>query len=80
MKKVGRTFKIKDDVVIRDTFTIAGHKESQGPLKGKFDMVIDDDLWREDSWEKCELKLQTTAVENLKNKNSLINENIDLLI
>lgn len=80
MKKVGRTFKIKDDVVIRDTFTIAGHKESQGPLKGKFDMVIDDDLWGEDSWEKCELKLQKTAVENLKNKNSLINENIDLLI
>ena len=43
-------------------------------------MVIEDDLWGEDSWEKCELKLQKTAVESLKNKNSLINENIDLLI
>jgi stage V sporulation protein AD len=80
MKKLGSTFKIKDNVVIRDTFTIVGPKEGQGPLKDKFDLVIEDDLWGEDSWEKCELKLQKTAVENLQSKNNLINENIDLLI
>ena len=80
MKKIGSTFKIKDNVVIRDTFTIVGPKEGQGPLKDKFDLVIDDDLWGEDSWEKCELKLQKTAVENLQNKNSLVSGNIDLLI
>jgi len=80
MKKTGKTYIIKDDVVIRDTYTIVGKKEGQGPLKDKFDMVIEDDLWGEDTWEKCELKMQKIAVENLKNKNSLINENIDLLI
>lgn len=80
MKKAGKTFIIKDGVIIRDTYTIVGNKEGQGPLKGKFDMVIEDDLWGEDSWEKSELKMQKTAVENLKNKNNLVNENIDLLI
>ncbi len=80
MKKTGKTFIIKDDVVIRDTYTIAGDKEGKGPLKGKFDMVLEDDLWGEDSWEKCELKMQKKAVEYLKSKNSLVNENIDLLI
>ena len=45
MKKTGKTFIIKDDVIIRDTYTIAGSKEGQGPLKGRFDMVLDDDLW-----------------------------------
>jgi len=80
MKKAGKTFIIKDGVIIRDTYTIEGNKEGQGPLKGKFDMVIEDDLWGEDSWEKSELKMQKTAVENLKNKNNLVNENIDLLI
>nr|MBP7223178.1 stage V sporulation protein AD [Sedimentibacter sp.] len=58
MKKTGKTFIIKDDVIIRDTYTIAGSKEGQGPLKGRFDMVLDDDLWEEDLWEKCELKMQ----------------------
>ncbi|NLJ57460.1 MAG: stage V sporulation protein AD [Tissierellia bacterium] len=80
MKKIGKTFKIGGDVVIRDVYTIAGPKEAEGPLKDKFDMVIDDDLWGEDSWEKCELKLQKTAAENLKNRNNLLNSNIDLLI
>jgi stage V sporulation protein AD len=80
MKKIGKTYKIGGDVVIRDVYTIVGPKEGEGPLKDKFDMVITDDLWGEDSWEKCELKLQKTAVENLLNRNSLIRDNIDLII
>ena len=80
MKKNGRTFNIEGSVIIKDIFTIAGPKEGEGPLKDKFDMTIDDDLWGEDSWEKSELKLQKTAAENLLSKNRLSSENIDLLI
>ena len=80
MKKIGKqTFNIKDDVVIRDTFTIVGSKEGEGPLKDNFDLIVDD-LWGEDSWEKSELKFQKSAIENLLNKNNLIKDNIDLLI
>jgi len=81
LKKIGRqTFKIKDDVVIRDTYTIAGSKEGEGPLRNNFDMVVQDDLWGENSFEKCELKFQFTAIENLLKKNNLNKSEIDLLI
>lgn len=81
MKKIGKqTYVIKGDVVIRDAYTIAGKKEGEGPLKDKFDMIVDDSLWGEDSWEKCELKFQQTAVENLMKKNKIDKNNIDLLI
>jgi len=80
LKKTGKqTYNIKDDVVIRDTFTIVGTKEGEGPLKDNFDLIVDD-LWGEDSWEKSEVKFQKTAVETLLNKNKLQKDNIDLLI
>lgn len=80
MKKIGKqTYNIKDDVVIRDTFTVVGSKEGEGPLKDKFDLIVDD-LWGEDSWEKSERKFQKTAVETLLNKNRLQKDEIDLLI
>ena len=31
---------------------IAGDMEGQGPIGTYFDMVIEDDTWGEDSWEK----------------------------
>jgi len=81
LKKIGKqTFNIKDDVFVRDTFTIAGKKEGEGPLGKEFDMIVDDDLWGEDSWEKCELKFQKEAVKHLMNKNNLNKSSIDLLI
>jgi stage V sporulation protein AD len=80
LKKIGKqTYNIKDDVVIRDTFTVVGSKEGKGPLKDKFDLIADD-LWGEDSWEKSERKFQKTAVETLLNKNRLQKNDIDLLI
>ncbi|MBP1927089.1 stage V sporulation protein AD [Sedimentibacter acidaminivorans] len=80
MKKIGKqTYNIKDDVVIRDTFTVVGTKEGEGPLKNNFDLIVDD-LWGEDSWEKSERKFQKTAIETLLNKNRLQKDDIDLLI
>ncbi len=80
MKKIGKqTYNIKDDVIIRDTFTVVGSKEGEGPLKDNFDLIVDD-LWGEDSWEKSERKFQKTAVETLLNKNRLQKDDIDLLI
>ena len=57
MKKVGKqTFNIKGDVFINDIFTIVGKKEGEGPLKDNFDLIVEDDLWGEDTWEKCDFK------------------------
>lgn len=80
MKKLGKqTFHMKDNVFIRDVYTIVGSKEGEGPLKNNFDMIIEDSLWGEDSWEKSELKFQKTAAEKLLNKNHMQSK-IDLLI
>lgn len=81
MKKIGnQTYKINSDVFIRDAFTIVGPKEGEGPLKGKFDIVVDDDLWGEESWEKTELKFQKVAAEKLIERNNLNKSDIDLMI
>jgi len=81
LKKIGKqTFNIKDNVFIRDAYTIVGSKEGEGPLKDKFDMIVEDDLWGEETWEKCELKFQKTAVENLMKQNKLDKNDVDLLI
>jgi stage V sporulation protein AD len=81
VKKIGKqTFYMQDDVFVRDTFTISGSKEGEGPLKNNFDMIVEDSYWGEDSWEKSELKFQKTAIEKLMKKNDLLNNDIDLLI
>ena len=81
MKKIGKqTYNIKGDVFIRDTYTIAGSKEGQGPLGDLYDLVVEDSMWGEDSWEKCEKKFQQTAVENLISKNNLNKNDIDMMI
>lgn len=81
MKKIGKqTYRIKDNVIIRDAYTIAGSKEGEGPLKDSFNMVVQDDLFGEDSFEKSERKFHLTAVENLLKKNNLSKNEIDLLI
>jgi stage V sporulation protein AD len=81
LKKVGKqTFNIKGDVFINDIFTIVGKKEGEGPLKDNFDLIVEDDLWGEDTWEKCELKFQKEAVKHLMDRNGLSKDGIDLLI
>lgn len=63
--------------VIFETASIAGVKESEGPLKDEFDLVLSDDKWGEDSWELAESKLQkevcSLAVQKAKLSLSDIN-------
>lgn len=81
MKKIGKqTFQMANDVIIKDTFSIVGPTEGEGPLKDYFDIILKDSLWGEDSWEKCEQKLQKKAIENLLNKNNIEPTDIDLLL
>lgn len=81
MKKIGKqTFLISSDVVIKDTFSIVGPKEGEGPLGNYFDLVLDDSSWGEKSWEKSEQKLQKKAVENLIKNNKIEPQEIDLIL
>ena len=63
LKRVGnQTVKLENPPSIISTASIVGPKEGEGPLKEYFDMILEDDLWGTESWEKCESKLQEETV------------------
>ena len=59
--------------------SIAGKKESQGPLAEQFDVVSQDTYFGEKTWEQGEKKLQQLALQTLLNKAGLENTDIDLV-
>lgn len=79
-KRLGKqTVILENPPSIISTATIVGPKEGDGPLKNYFDLVLVDDLWGEDSWEKAEAKFQQEAV-NLALKNAkMVPSQVDYL-
>lgn len=43
--------------------SIVGKKEGEGPLGGKFDLICEDPMFGEDSWEKAESTMQREAAQ-----------------
>ena len=69
------------NVYIKNTATIAGIYESNGPLKKYFDKTYTKDLYfGERSWEKAEIHLLREAIDTLINKEKLKKNDIDLII
>ena len=53
-KKIKRqTIKFKNPVYIISTSSTVGPKEGEGPLKDFFDLILEDSLYGEISWEKA---------------------------
>ena len=64
------------NVYIKDTATIAGIYEANGPLKKYFDKVYDKDFYYEEkSFEKAEIKLLKDSINLLLDKNSYLYKN-----
>jgi stage V sporulation protein AD len=69
------------NVYIKETSTIAGIYESNGPLKKYFDKSITKDLYfGEKSWEKAEIKLLKDSINLLLEKTKKQDQDIDLII
>lgn len=75
-----RTFEIKTPVYIKSGFTIVGPKEGDGNFGDCFDIVLDDDLWCEKSYEKCESKMHRDAISGAILKAGLQKEDIDIIL
>lgn len=57
-KRVGnQTIKLESPPCVISTASIVGPKEGNGPLKHTFDLVIEDEMWGEKTWEKAESKI-----------------------
>ena len=69
------------NVYIKETSTIAGIYESNGPLKKYFDKTYNKDFYFEEkSFEKAEIKLLKESIKILLTKTNLKEEDIDLII
>ena len=71
------TFTYKN-VYLKETSTVSGPYEKDGPLGNFFDKSYDDLYFSEDSWEKAEQKLVIDAVDILNKK--IKNQKIDLVL
>lgn len=69
------------NVYVKNTSTIAGIYESNGPLKKYFDKTYTKDLYfGEKSWEKAEIKLLKDSISLLLKKSKLKEKDVNLLI
>ena len=68
------------DVYIKETSTICGPYEKEGPLKKYFDKGYNDLYFGEKSFEKAEIKLVKESLSVLMKKANIKKENIDLVI
>ncbi len=57
-----QSMKLPVPVFIRESASVVGKKEGQGPLAGLFDRIGEDDLFGCDTWEEAESGLQQDAL------------------
>lgn len=67
-KKGSHTFFLNHPPVITGWAAVAGNKESDGPLGGKFDVTSQDAYWGESTWEQAEKRMQQLALKTLASK------------
>ncbi len=79
-KKIGtQTVKFAKPPVIITVASVVGRKEGEGPLKGFFDRIIEDDMFGEDSWEKAESKFVKETMKLAMEKGSFTDKDIDYI-
>ena len=74
-----QSIELKQPVFIRDSASVVGTKEGQGPLAELFDMIGQDDMFGCASWEEAESSLQKDAVYLALGKAGLKKEEIRYL-
>lgn len=77
-KRLGKkTIEIQCKPKIIASAAVVGKAEGEGPLAKEFDKIFDDATLGEDSWEKAESKLLSTAVKRAISKAGLDESKID---
>ena len=79
LKRGKQSFILTKQPVITTWASVAGKKESEGPLKDAFDVISKDTYFGESTWEQGEKKLQQLALNTLLSKSHLQLNDIDLI-
>lgn len=81
VKRLGtQTVKFMNPPSIKGFYTIVGPKEGEGPLSKYFDLILEDDMWGQESWEKAEVKMQEECIKAAINNGKLTVNDINYLI
>ena len=80
-KRIGKqTIQFDSPPSIIATASTVGPKEGKGPLASYFDVVLQDPLWGENSWEKAESKIVKKTIERVIQKANLTPEDINYIL
>jgi stage V sporulation protein AD len=74
-----QTIKLVNPPIIVSQSSIVGKKEGEGPLGQYYDVVLEDNLWGEKSWEKTESKMFQEAATIAMGKKNMKPDDIDYL-
>ena len=78
--KQGRqSFVLAEPPVITAWASIAGKKESEGPLSHAFDLTSTDTLFGQRTWEQAEKHMQQLALDTLASKAGVSRRDFDLV-
>ena len=70
-----------NNVYIKDSYTIAGIYEKNGPIRDYIDLIYDKDLYYGcNTFEQAEEKMLSNSIDKLLNKAKLIDSDIDYII
>lgn len=75
-----RTLKFQNFPRLVSAASIVSRNEGDGPLGERFDMVLEDDTWGEDSFEKAERRMFESAVRMALDKAGLDSDRLDCLL
>ena len=79
-EKVGKqSFKLENPVVISAWASIAGKKESEGPLRNSFDIIQTDTYFGQKTWEQAEKHMQELALKTLASKANMRQNDFNII-
>ena len=79
IKKGKQSFHFHEPPVITAWASIAGKKESEGPLANYFDITTDDSYMGEKTWEQGEKKMQEAAFKTLLQKANITKDDVGVV-
>lgn len=78
-KRGKQSFSFEETPVITTWASVAGKKESEGPLSNSFDIKETDSYFGEKTWEQAEKKMQQLALETLAKKANMPSSAFDVV-
>ena len=78
-KRGRQSFLLPDPPVITHWASVAGKKESEGPLAHTFDVTSQDTYFGQKTWEQGEKQMQKLALGKLAEKANMKLEDFDLV-